>query len=124
MGTTPAWAFGYVPTAQEWTNVFASKLDDLDYQYAAPASGSTLTSGSLKGGWILEPLTDIASLTVVAPVGVFDRQVWVVSSTKIISAFQAQPAGSQHMFGGGPFVLAGPIKWIFRLTSATWHRWL
>jgi hypothetical protein len=125
MGTTPGWVRGFVPTAQQWSDSFAGKQDDLGYSYAQPVSGNTLTTGTGVGGWILEPAGEIATLTVTAPAGTFDGQLFVISTTRTIDTFQANPSGGQSMNGGGPFVLAenSAVTWKFRLANSTWYVW-
>lgn len=125
MGTSPAWARGFIPTAQEWSDAFSGKADDLGYQYIQPVTGTTLSSPAGQGGWIIDPAGGLAAMTIILPLGGTDGQRFVVSTTQTIDALTVQPAGSQSLRGGGPFTLAqnGAVAWIFRLTDATWYPW-
>jgi hypothetical protein len=123
MGSQPGWTRGFVPTATQWNAQFAGKADDLGYSYAQPADGDTLTTAQGSGGWVIDPASDLAALTIDAPAGTFDGQPFVVSVAKTVSALLVRPSGGQSLIAGGPIVLTGATKWLFRLTNATWYPW-
>lgn len=125
MGLNPGWQTGYIPTAEEWAGAFAAKIDDLGYVFSTPSSGTTLTSVTRQGGWVLDPVAELSSLTIVAPMGEFDRQRFTISTSQTIDSLIINPSGGQILKGGGPTILAenGVLSWIYRLANTTWYPW-
>lgn len=125
MGTTPGWARGFIPTAQQWSDAFSGKSDDQVCGYATPTSGASLITAPTSGGWILEPASELASLTIPMAVGTFEGQLFTVSTTQTIDTFQATPSGGQTLRAPGPYVLAADsaVTWRFRLANSTWYPW-
>jgi hypothetical protein len=95
-----------------------------NYSYQQPTSGATLTAPAYLGAYVIDPTAALASLTVIAPPGANDGQVFEVSSTQAITALTVSPAAGQTVNGGGPFLLAadGGCGWRYRAANNTWYR--
>lgn len=111
-------------TAKLLISALGGYLSVVPYVYAAPTTGSTLTASAGLGAYILDPATEIATLTVVAPPVAADGQVFELATTNTIDALDMSPAAGQTVFGGAAQYLSanGGMSWRFRSANSTWYR--
>lgn len=90
-------------------------------QYAAPATGATVTVNPGTNFLVLEPAGTIATLTVNLPAGA-DGQVLAISSTQIITAVTLAASGAETIAGTITTLAAANsfCRYIFRSTK--WYR--
>lgn len=101
------------------------------YQYAAPATGETLTLTAKQRRLIIEPSTTLATLGVTFPAstGLTDAQLVGVCTTQIVTALTVT-AGSGTTVNNKPTALLVPVttggascvEWVYRATNTTWYR--
>ena len=101
------------------------------YQYAAPATGETLTLTSKQRRLIIEPSTTLATLGITFPAstGLTDGQLMGACTTQIVTALTVT-AGSGTTVNNKPTALLVPVttggascvEWVYRATNTTWYR--
>ncbi len=101
------------------------------YQYAAPATGETLTLTAKQRRLIIEPSTTLATLGITFPAStaLTDAQLMGVCTTQIVTALTVT-AGSGTTVNNKPTALLVPVttggascvEWVYRATNTTWYR--
>lgn len=101
------------------------------YQYAAPATGETLTLTAKQRRLIIEPSTTLATLGITFPAstGLTDGQLMGACTTQIVTALTVT-AGSGTTVNNKPTALLVPVttggascvEWVYRATNTTWYR--
>lgn len=101
------------------------------YQYAAPATGETLTLTAAQRRLIINPSTTLAALTVAFPAATAlkDNQLMGLCSTQIVTTLTLT-AGAGSTILNGPTALAVPpatgagtcYEWVYRVTNTSWYR--
>ena len=117
----PATGGAALPTFRLMTPVDVSGF----VTYVVPATGSTITASAGQGAFRINPAGALAVLHMVLPPIVSEGQIFEVSTTQDITAFDAAGAGTDSVVGtsGGPFVLAanGGSSWQARLSNTSWY---
>ena len=124
MGISPNVRLGEVWSPEQWNLFLSNKADDLPYAKMVPVNGQTVLTPLGTGILILVPTAELLSLTVVAPPGALDRQVFRVTTTQGIDSFQVTPAISQSVVGGGPLVMSSnsALAWVYVVGDLAWYR--
>ncbi len=128
MGSSPNLVPGQIPTAEQWNGYFAAKADDPLtaplYTYLQPTTGQTILASSGTFAVRLDPVAELAALTVAPPVATLDGQLFRVSTTQTIDALTPQAPVGQVLVGATPFTLGagGGAGWWYRLADNTWRR--
>lgn len=95
----------------------------IGYEYAGPSSGGTIAASAGKSALLLEPATDLASVTVVLPQGQSDGQQWKVLSSRNITQVNLIGTAGQLLkvstisLGAN----AGAQGFLFRQANNTWY---
>ncbi len=92
--------------------------------YIRPTSGNTITATSGQDTFVVDPVAELGSLHVVLPPTPRNGQIFEVSSTKTIDAFNVLPGSGETVLGPGPFILSanGGVAWRYLVANTTWYR--
>ena len=124
MGLSPDWPLDFVPTINDWNYWFSSKVDELPIVKLSPGDGSTLVMGTGLGVLIVDPAGMLNALTIVAPTGALDRQVFRVVTTQDVEALTVEAPGLQSISNGGPWIASagGGMAWVYLALYGTWYK--
>jgi hypothetical protein len=94
------------------------------YQYAVPTTGATVVVSFGAVGLILDPATELATLTVTLPPGVTDGFVFELSTSQAIDSLTVSGQAGVTVLNGSLIIGAsGGARWKYRLANATWYSW-
>lgn len=143
-GTNPAFTAGgnvFGRIASQWNAYFSAKVDVTNghlcnptiegvlrwsepYQYAQPVNAATVTMNPGIINLILDPVAELATLTVNLPLAPLDGQVARMGSSNILAGLTVNAGTGATVSGGTAMIVfaSGGLGFIYRATNTNWYR--